>query len=65
MIAFALLHASLVLVSLLAPATFAAPAATKTVLTPVGHRPAENVHAVPEGMSFNMKAKRPELTFLF
>jgi hypothetical protein len=58
-IAFALLRAFLVLVGLLAPAP------TETILTPVGHRLVENVHKVPEGMSFNMRVKRPEITFLF
>ena len=65
MVAFALLRASLALVALLAPTTFSAPAPTKAVLTPAGYRPAEDVHAVPEGMLFNMRAKRLEVTSFF
>ena len=49
MVAFALLRASIALIGLLAPGTLGAPAPSKTVLTPAGYRPAENVHVVPEG----------------
>lgn len=53
MVAFALLRASLFLVPLFAPAALAAPGAAKTVLTPFGERPVEDVHAVPEGVLSN------------
>jgi len=49
MVAFALLRVSLVLASVLAPAALATP--TPTVLTPFGEYPANNVHAVPKGMT--------------
>jgi len=48
MVAFDLLRASLALFTLLAPATLASPTPSSLV-TPFGERPAENVHAVPEG----------------
>jgi hypothetical protein len=62
MVAFASLRASLVLVGLLAPVVLAAPASTKTVLTPFGERPIDDVYAVPEGnVPSGMRAKNTKL----
>jgi hypothetical protein len=57
MLAFTLFRPSLVLVGLFVPATLASPAASKTCVTPFGQRLHDNVHAVPKGMTPNLKPK--------
>jgi hypothetical protein len=65
MVAFAFLRTSFFLISLLAPAALAAPAADKTTLTPFGERPVGDVYTVPEGVLSDTRTKRPELTLIF